>query len=124
MRQYPLLCGDIEAGSVSIVQEGLYYRIVCTCNQEHLYDCCITVETGKTSIYLGKCSKELNGYVLRRFMPIKTLGEGELFFRLCNGSEQKNVVTLDSAQPFPEIALLPHSRFSAEKHGIAIGDKT
>lgn len=122
MRQYPLLHNGIEVGKVSIVQEGLYYRIVCVCNREYLCDCCVTVKTGNTSIHLGKCSKDLNGYVLRRFMPTKMLGKGELVFNISNRGE-KNFVKLEPSKPFPDIALLPYGRFAPERSGIVIEDK-
>lgn len=122
MRQYPLLHNGIEVGKVSVIQEGLYCRIICECNQAHTRDCCVTAKTGDVCICLGKCSKDVSGYVLRRFIPTKILGGGELAFSISNGGE-KNFVELDPDKPFPQIALLPYGRFAPERSGIVIENR-
>lgn len=126
MRQYPLLLDGVEVGSVSVVQEGLYYRINCIIDDEHVYDCPVSVETEDACICLGKFTRESNTYVLRRFMPAKTLGKGELVFKIdYEGGDDKNFMVLDPSKPFPALALLPNGRFAIEqtKCGIVVGDK-
>lgn len=126
MRQYPLWLDDVKVGSVSVIQEGLYCRINCISYDEHVYDCPIAVKTEDTYIHLGKCTKESDVYVLRRFMPAKMLGKGELVFKIGNdGGNEKNFMVLDPSKPFPGLALLPSGRFAIKqsKCGIVVEDK-
>lgn len=126
MGQYPLLHNDTEAGTVRVCQEGMYCKIVCTSNQECLLGCNVVVKSGKKSIDLGKCSKDPNGYVLRRFIPARVLGEGALVFSVSNAVERRDrMIVLDPCEAFDDIALLPRSKFVSGHagRGIVIEDK-
>ena len=113
MRKYPLLHNDVTVGTVMVEQEGMYYRITCTCNTDDLTDHHIYAKTEKDSILLGKCAIRSDGVMLQRFIPIKKLGNGILLFNI-KGAQNKEMITLDPHVEFPAIAMLPNGRFCME----------
>ena len=121
MYQYPLLHNDLNVGTVSVEQEGLYCRIICVCRKDELINRSITARTEKGCVHLGKCTIGPEGYILRRFLPAKTLGCATPVFHIGDESDDRErVILLNSSVAFHQIAQLPHARFVAGQSGGGI----
>lgn len=74
-------CGK-DVGKVEVCREGLYYRFSCRCQMvgDGLYRLDVTCGTNRRD--LGIMLTEGTGFCLTTRVPAKTLGEGEMLFRL------------------------------------------
>lgn len=79
---YDILLGGQTAGRATVVREGLYYCFDCRCDLGGETIWRIQVRCGERTEDLGIPVPEGGRFVLRRRVPVKRLGEGEMTFRV------------------------------------------
>lgn len=80
--KYLVYLGNDPAGNAVIAQQGLYYNIICSCNLQTNIMHNIWLLAGEREINLGICAPEGDALTLRKRIPAKQVGDGELKFIL------------------------------------------
>lgn len=104
-------------GSAQIQQEGMYYRICCTCKipKDGIHR--IIVSDGENEVDLGICVPSGEKFMLTSRIPMKRLkGESRTFQLVKQGesrtnAEEKREVPVAAGKPFPNLDELENAYF-------------
>ncbi len=111
-RKYDIDYLGEKVGTASVKKEGLYLSVLCKCSflKEGIYK--IDMVSGGNTVHLGTCIPEGDAYVLQKKVPVKSLTEGNLEFRInspCNCGVNK-LIPVATDKPFPNISSLKEGR--------------
>ena len=104
---YGVYLGDTQVGKLQIIQEGLYYRLICRCQvpENMVYRLFAVTESGREN--LGVVVPEGDGCVLQRKIPATRLQKGSRFLLSARGEEEcGKFVPVYPEEPFSYIAQL------------------
>ena len=127
MQNYQLCHGGDVIGSVRVIPEGLYRRLVCKCQLcgEVMYD--LVAQCGSRELVIGLLSPQFDSYMLDKKIPAKELGQGVLSFaiRARHGGMKGLFVPVSSQSPFAYISNLEQGYLDrrGEHVGIVFPDK-
>ena len=102
IEKYDVFLNDHIVGQVSMRKEKLYYLIRCKCCfvLPGIYKISVTGSNG--TVNLGTCIPVKDGYTLETRIPVKSIGEKGIEFKvLCpDGGDNLNAVSVTDHQPF------------------------
>ena len=118
---YPILLGQETIGQAVVTKEGLYYTFDCRCDFTGETMFRLHAVCGETETVLGLPVPEGEHFVLRRKVPAKYLGIGDLTIRAVGKHrlEEGEFIPLSSEEPFSYISRLKNA-YLAKKEG-AVG---
>lgn len=110
--------GNQLAGKVQILQQGLYYRVICRCNISGDIICRLLVRCEEKCENLGILIPEGDGFGLDTKIPVKRLGKGEMHFFLKPKHEcpEGTFTAIYPEEPFSYISFLK-TAFLQRKEG-------
>ena len=119
---YSVYFGNLLAGKVQVVRQGLYYRFVCRCQISGDVMCRLLVSCGNQSVDLGVVVPVDGGFGLNTRIPMKRLGEGQLKFLLRPKHDIKHVafVPVYPEEPFAYIERLKEGFLSRQDGQIGV----
>lgn len=122
LRVYDLLLGKKKVGTASVERCGLYIEILCRCQfqEKDIYKILLTGTSG--SINLGTCIPAESGFVLKRKIPLKKVGEGEYQFSVINpqGHNASLRIPVRTNAMFDGISKLRNARLVRTENGFEI----
>lgn len=106
--EYLIYLGSNTIGKAQVQRQGLYYRILCKCSLQGNVMHNIWITCGDNEINLGLCAPEGDCFTLRKCIPIKQVGEGQLAFcvRPRHESVAGRFVPLRADEPFAYLEKL------------------
>ena len=109
-------------GKVQLMQQGLYYRILCRCRIPLDQVCRLYAVSEGRKENLGVVVPEGDGFFLDRKIPAKRLGTGKLQFVLSTGGGTKcgTFVPIKPEEPFLYIDRLKTAFLQSENGKIGI----
>ena len=111
MEKYPLWLDNREVGSVTVQTKGLYYHFMCACNIPTDIDFRVSVHCGENITDLGICVPDSGSFILRKQVPIKYIGQGQLRFYIGYKKQFcENVMLLCADKHFEKIASLESAK--------------
>ena len=116
---YNIMLGGEAVGNAMVIKEGLYYRFNCFCrlSGEIMYQLKVNCEKGEVN--LGVCVPIPNGFGVNTRLPIKKIGEGELFFYITprHPDITNMFIPIQAEEPFRYLEKLESAYFKT-KNGI------
>ena len=114
---YRVTLDNINVGTATVTQQGLYYRITCRCafNEKGFY--CISVQSGEHREYLGVCVPEGDSYILDKSIPIKRFPEKKLFFYASRKKKNsdRTFIPVKTGGDFSGLTELMNGKFESSK---------
>lgn len=109
-------------GKVQVVQQGLYYHIICRCVVPDGKICRLYVLWGKHRENLGVVVPDEQGFFLDRKIPTKRFGEGMPTFELHGEAQERfeDFVPIIPEEPFAYIDRLKTAFLQSENGKIGI----
>ncbi len=106
--EYLIYLGSSPVGKAEVHRKGLYYHISCECclQGEVMHNVWLTC--GEKETNLGLCIPEGNSFILRKSIPIKTVGDGQMEFRVRprHKSVAEKFVPIRADEPFAYLESL------------------
>ena len=127
LQEYAVYMGSEKVGTACVTKEGLYYRISCRCRLSGSVPCCITARAAQETD-LGLCVPLEDRYGLETRIPIKSVGEGDLDFRVFpkHRVRPEQFIPISPEEPFAYIARLKDAHL-ARRNGqtcVVITDRS
>ena len=122
LQEYPVFSGDKEIGKVFVKRQGLYYCICCRCALTGSARYKLLAECGENRVDLGLCVPQSGKFGVDTKIPIKRLGEGELYFRLIpkHQTADGTFVSVTSDEPFAYIRQLRNAHLAKQDGHLGI----
>ena len=114
MKTYSVYQDSVPFGTAEIIREGLYYRIQIRCPNAVR----VTVAGANGMRDLGICVPLEEKFVIQTRVPIKQLGEGEMYF--CVHSEKNAFVPVETDKPFEHLDMIRDSALSFQNGQIGV----
>ena len=127
MGTYEVYLDGQQVGSASCDKEGLYYRIICSCDlpTNGRYRLRVKGELGTESI--GILIPSAGKQRLRRRVALKRIGEGKLEFLIEqeNADQHDHVIPVSEGEPFDFLQDIPSAKlvYRDEKPCLFIPEK-
>ena len=122
LRVYDLLLEKKKVGTASVERCGLYIEIVCQCQfqEEGIYKILLTGTS--SSINLGTSVLSEDGFVLKRKIPLKKVGDGEYRFSVITpqGYNTNSGIPVCANTAFNSISKLRNARLAQSEYGFVI----
>lgn len=119
---FQVYLGNLPAGKVQVIRQGLYYKITCRCqiNGDMIYR--LYAVTGDKRENLGVVVPDGDGFVLEKKIPIKQIGEKEPQYILSMGAgfDRGTFVPICPEEPFAYIDRLKTAFLETENGKIGI----
>ena len=122
LRIYDLLFEKKKVGTASVKRCGLYVEVVCQCQfqEEGIYKILLTGSYG--AMNLGTCVLSEDGFVLKRKIPVKNVGEGEYQFSVITPKSYNTShrIPVCANTTFDSISKLRNARLARTEAGFEI----
>lgn len=107
MGEYPIYMNQNVVGKAQVEQEGLYYRVRCTCDvsANSTYRICADSEAGIFNV--GICTPKGNQLIADKRVAIKYISADDLSFHAISDDKIKRIIC---EQPFSELSKLQAGR--------------
>ena len=119
---YCVKLGSETKGSVSLVRQGLYWSIACSCSLtgEVMYDLAVIVDDRKER--LGLLTPDHGTFSLRAMVPIKRLGQGSptFFLQARHGSDEVQFYPVTEQEPFCYLHRLEDAYMAKQNEKIGL----
>ena len=117
---YDIRMGSDTVGEAAVEQQGLYYRIHCSCHLPEGEFYRVTVQGSHGSVNLGTCVPEQGIFRIHTRVPVKYLGTDALSFQIEENNER--FIPIRENEPFLYLSQLPDCKLTYEdgKPGIRI----
>ena len=114
MRTFTVYRDSESFGAAQIKREGLYYRIQIRCPKGGR----VTVLGPKGMRDLGICVPSDGSFVIQTQVPVKALGEGDLFFSIA--SEKLSFYPVEANKPFARLDIVRECVMSVQNGQIGV----
>ena len=111
-RCYDLYFGETVIGQVTVVRQGLYDWITCTCMLPDRVMYRLWARTDTDIVDLGILYPQNGSYGLNTRLPMKRLGQGRISFFAEEKDKNEHYVFLDEGKPFTHLQQLEYCRFA------------
>ena len=121
-KNYEVYFGNNPVGKVQVIQQGLYYRIICRCHISGATVCKLYGGCGERKVDLGVVVPIGDGFGTETRIPVKRFGEGTLTFFLRPKQDDTDGVfaPIFPEEPFSYIARLKESFLEQRENQIGI----
>ena len=121
-KSYDVHLGDQIIGAAQVEKQGLYYHFSCSCrlSGEVIYK--IIAVCNDKQVNLGVCVPEGNGFGLQTRIPVKYLGEGDVFFRAVPRHTElaEKFIPISPDEPFSYIDKLNKAYLSVRSGQVGV----
>lgn len=124
---YEVFFGEVPAGKVQVLRQGLYYLFQCRCRLSGDIMCRLFVRCGSREENLGIVVPMDGGFGLDTRIPVKRLGEGEMKFTLIpkHGDRPgERFIPIYPEEPFSYIARLKDAYLARQGEQLGVMIKT
>ena len=119
---YELISEGRVAGSVTVGRKGLYYHIHCSCfpAEEDMFR--LIMEVGENMYDLGILIPANNSFMLQTRIPVKSICEGSVNFRLeqQRSHKQSHGLSISPEEPFRYLSRLERAYLTMHNKEIKI----
>ena len=113
-KEYELYYRDSKAGRVSLCKCGMFYQLTCRFQTQEKGVFRLYADNGKEIIDLGQCVFYGQALGVERYMPVKSIGDGDLRFYVMEAGKTGTFVPIANDQPFYRFDELLNARFAIQ----------
>ena len=120
MKKWVITYENQPAGEAILIQQGLFYKVVCRLFGSYQEKCRIEILQPKGSIDMGICVPYESFFGCIKLMPIKCLNIENLQFFLRKEKAQKIFMAIRSGEPFVALWKIPESKLTKQGSDLGI----